>query len=607
MNNKTNIKIGFIGQGWIGKNYADNFEQRGYNIVRYALEEPYVKNGEEIKTCEIVFIAVPTPSTPQGFNDDILRKVIKLVGPKKVAVIKSTIYPGTTELVQRENPNVYVLHSPEFLTEATASYDAANPTRNIIGIPIDDREYREKASEVLAVLPYAPYQLICSDREAELIKYGGNNWFYFKVVFINMLYDLARKLGAQYAVIRDGMAADPRIGRSHLDPIHKSGRGAGGHCFIKDFAAFTEAYKEYMGDDQLGLELLETMKNKNIELLLSTNKDLDLLAGIYGEEIIANPPRHNIQAQNNPTPAPKPAVRCLVTGGAGFIGSNLVDELIRLGCEVIVIDNLSTGKRENLNPQVKFFELDIRDLNKIKPLFNGIDFVFHLAAFPRVQPSIEDPVTANDINLNGTLNVLIAARDAKVKKVIYSASCSAYGMQSQMPLKENMPAHPLSPYGLQKYIGEQYCRLFSDIYGLPTVSLRYFNIYGPRQALEGAYALVMGIFVQQRLAGKPMTIVGDGEQRRDFTYVGDAVRANLLAAKSQKVGKGEVINIGRGKNYSVNELARLIGGSTINIPPRIEPREALADNTLARELLGWEPRVNLPEWLEGYKKEMGLG
>lgn len=299
-------------------------------------------------------------------------------------------------------------------------------------------------------------------------------------------------------------------------------------------------------------------------------------------------------------------MRCLVTGGAGFIGSNLVDALIARGDEVIIIDNLTTGKEENINPKAEFHKLDIRNLSDIKPLFTGIDYVFHLAAFPRVQPSIEDPATAHDINLNGTLNVLLSSRDAKVKKVIYSASSSAYGNQEKMPLTEDMPAHPLSPYGLQKYVGELYCRLFSEVYGLPTVSLRYFNAYGPRQVLGGAYSLVMGIFVQQRLAGQPMTITGDGENKRDYTSVIDVVRANILAAESDKVGKGEVINIGRGHNYSVNELAAMIGGPTVHIAPRIEPKETLADNSLAKTLLGWEPTVNLPEWLEEYKKEMEI-
>lgn len=298
--------------------------------------------------------------------------------------------------------------------------------------------------------------------------------------------------------------------------------------------------------------------------------------------------------------------KCLVTGGAGFIGSNLVDALIERGDEVVIIDNLSTGKKDNINPKAQFHQLDIRDLSAIKGLFSGVDYVFHLAAYARVQPSIEDPVTANDINLNGTLNVLVAARDAKVKRVVYSASSSAYGDQTKMPLTEDMPAHPLSPYGLQKYVGELYCRLFWDVYGLQTISLRYFNIYGKRQLLEGAYCLVMGIFVRQRQEGKAMTITNDGEQRRDFTSVIDAVQANIKAAESPKVGKGQVINIGRGQNYSVNELADMIGGPKEYIGERLEPRETLADTSLAKELLDWEPTVNLPDWLEEYKKEMGL-
>ena len=278
-------KIGFVGQGWIGKNYADDFERRGYQVTRYAMEEPYNSNGEKIKECDIVFIAVPTPTTPHGFDSSILRGVVRQVGHKKIAVIKSTILPGTTESVQRENPGVYVLHSPEFLTEASAAYDAANPNRNIVGIPIDNEEYREKARLVMAAMPMAHYQMICLAREAELIKYGGNCWFYFKVVYINMLYDLAKKLDCKWERVRDAMAADPRIGRTHLDPIHHSGRGAGGHCFIKDFAAFTQLYKKEIGDD-FGVKVLESLQNKNIDLLVKSNKDLDLLKGVYGEEAI---------------------------------------------------------------------------------------------------------------------------------------------------------------------------------------------------------------------------------------------------------------------------------------------------------------------------------
>ncbi|MDO8669432.1 MAG: hypothetical protein Q7K65_04015 [Candidatus Buchananbacteria bacterium] len=302
-------KIGFIGQGWIGKNYADDFESRGFEVVRYGLEEPYVNNESKIAQCDIVFIAVPTPTTPSGFDDSILRQVVKKVGLGKTAVIKSTILPGTTDSIQLENPDIFVLHSPEFLTEATAQYDAANPVRNIIGLTEDNETLRAKAEEVMAVLPRALYERICLSKEAELIKYSNNNWFYFKVIFVNMLYDLASALGCDWSVIRDSMAADPRVGSTHLnpmhnsgqsggetgpklkfnelhlEPVHKSGRGAGGHCFIKDFAAFSELYNKTVGDD-LSREVLNAMKNKNIDLLVKSHKDLDLLIGVYGEDII---------------------------------------------------------------------------------------------------------------------------------------------------------------------------------------------------------------------------------------------------------------------------------------------------------------------------------
>jgi nucleotide sugar dehydrogenase len=273
---------GFIGQGWIGKHYADDFEARGFSVVRYAKEPAFEKNSELIKECDIVFIAVPTPSTPKGFDDNIVREVVKLVGKGKVAIIKSTIVPGTTASIQKENPDIFVFHSPEFLMEMTAAYDASHPNRNIIGIPVESDEARLRAKEVIDVLPKAPFELICRALEAELIKYGGNCLLYFKVMYVNMLYDLAQKEGIDYAIVRDAMAADPRLGSTHLDPIHKSGRGAGGHCFIKDFAAFREMYENEVGD-KLGVAALRALEEKNIDLLKSSGKDLELLRGVYGE------------------------------------------------------------------------------------------------------------------------------------------------------------------------------------------------------------------------------------------------------------------------------------------------------------------------------------
>lgn len=300
------------------------------------------------------------------------------------------------------------------------------------------------------------------------------------------------------------------------------------------------------------------------------------------------------------------ADKVLVTGGAGFIGSHLTDALIGEGYEVIIIDNLSGGLKENINPKAKFYQLDITDFTSIRPLFDGVKFVFHIAALPRVPFSIEYPLESNEANVTGTLNVLLAAKEAKVAKVVYSASSSAYGDQPVLPLKEEMSANPKSPYGLQKYIGELYCRVFSMVYGLPTVSLRYFNVYGPRYNAAGAYALVIGKFLEARRRGEVMTITGDGKQTRDFTHVRDVVRANILAAKSDKTGQGEVFNIGAGNNISINKIAELIGGPVEYLPARLEPRDTLADNTKAREWLNWSPAVKIEDGIAELKTLIGL-
>jgi|SRR3989344_338233 len=291
-------------------------------------------------------------------------------------------------------------------------------------------------------------------------------------------------------------------------------------------------------------------------------------------------------------------MKLLVTGGAGFIGSNLVDELVKLGHRVLIIDNLSTGKKSFVNLGAKFYKKDIRDFKSIKPIFKGVDCVFHFAAQPRIQPSIVNPAESFDNNVLGTFNVLLAARDNKVKKFIYSASSSAYGDQKSMPLKENMIPNLKNPYALFKYNGEEMCDLFHKLYGLPTVCLRYFNVYGERQSDVGAYCTVIGIFLRQKKIGHPLTIVGDGNQRRDFTYVKDVARANILAMKSKKA-VGHLINIGSGRNYSVNEVAKMIDKNHKYIPPRPgEAKLTLADISKANKFLGWKPKVTLNDWLK---------
>lgn len=301
--------------------------------------------------------------------------------------------------------------------------------------------------------------------------------------------------------------------------------------------------------------------------------------------------------------------KIIITGGAGFLGSHLTPALIAEGYEVHVVDTLVSGKEEHVPAQAYLHKIDIRDREAILNLFQKLEDavgVFHLAALPRVQFSIDKPEEAHDVNVNGTFNVLLAAKNTHVRRVVYSASSSAYGDQETLPLVETMLPQPKSPYALHKYLGEHYCRIFSLVYDLPTVSLRYFNLYGPGADPNGPYAQAIIKFIDQRSQGKPMTITGDGEQTRDSVHVRDVVRANLLAMESPEVGKGEVINIGSGRNVTVNEVADMIGGEKVYIEPRIEPRHTRADITRAKELLNWEPTITLEEGIAELKQLHGL-
>jgi len=296
----------------------------------------------------------------------------------------------------------------------------------------------------------------------------------------------------------------------------------------------------------------------------------------------------------------------LVTGGAGFIGSNLVDALIDRGLRVRIVDNITTGSRRQVNPRAELFEADITDIEAIRAAFAGVDCVFHVAALPRVPLSIEKPVETHMVNVIGTLNVLLAARDAGVRRVVYSGSSSAYGDQPRLPLREDMTPNPLNPYALQKLTGEQYTRLFHRLFSMQTLTLRYFNVFGPRMAHEGAYVTVISVFLRARREGKPLTIHGDGEQTRDFTHVRDVVRANVMAMDSA-IADGRAINIGHGRNISINRVAQLIGGPTVNLPARPgDARDTLADNSEARRVLGWRPEVNFEDGLAELIRLHGL-
>tara|TARA_Y100001972_G_C7645337_1_gene324271 strand:- start:315 stop:1211 length:897 start_codon:yes stop_codon:yes gene_type:complete len=292
--------------------------------------------------------------------------------------------------------------------------------------------------------------------------------------------------------------------------------------------------------------------------------------------------------------------KVVVTGGAGFIGSNLVDKLIEQGVEVTILDNLSTGKKENINPKAKFIECDISTVSQVDLTFyiNGADTVFHLAATPQVQYSMENPTDNN--NIHSIINMLEASRTIGVKKFIFSSTCAVYGNPKYIPMDESHPINPLSPYALHKLVGEQYCKLYSNIYNLDTVCLRYFNVYGNRMVNEGAYRSVISIFKEQHSKKEPLNIVNDGEQRRDYIHVNDVVNANILCAKYSKLLKADIFNIGTGNSYSVNEIADMFGGEKKYGEKRIEPKSSIAENAKMLLDLNWEPKNKLKKWINTY-------
>jgi nucleoside-diphosphate-sugar epimerase len=299
--------------------------------------------------------------------------------------------------------------------------------------------------------------------------------------------------------------------------------------------------------------------------------------------------------------------KCLVTGGAGFIGSHITAELVNRGCEVTVFDNLSTGKLENMESfinDVNFVQGSITDIELLNETFKGVDTIFHQAALASVPRSVDDPLTSNEHNVNGTLNVLVAARDAEVSRVVYAASSSAYGDSDVLPKVETMMSKPMSPYAVNKYVGELYLKVFNDIYGLSTIGLRYFNVFGERQDPQSQYAAVLPLFITQLLAGKTPVINGDGTYSRDFTYVGNVVQANMLAAQVENPD-GAVVNIALGDRISLNQLYDSISElleidkSPIHAEARIgDVPHSQADISLAHKLLGYEPVVSFKQGLE---------
>jgi UDP-glucose 4-epimerase len=296
-------------------------------------------------------------------------------------------------------------------------------------------------------------------------------------------------------------------------------------------------------------------------------------------------------------------ITSLVTGGAGFIGSHIVDRLVESNHRVIVLDDESATTHVQFyhNQAATYFKVDICDYKKTRSCYKNVDYVFHLAAKSRIQPTIQDPVATIRTNVLGTNVVLQCAREAGVRRVVSSSTSSIYGLKNPIPLREDMPEDCLNPYSVSKFAAEKLCKLYSDLYDLSTISLRYFNVYGEREPTQGIYAPIVGLFLKQYHERKPLTIVPDGHQRRDFTYVQDVVDANIAASTS--TARGIVVNIGTGTNISINELASAISTKVVFVEPRVgEARETLADIRLAKNVLNWKPKFDILEYVAKNKK-----
>jgi UDPglucose 6-dehydrogenase len=278
------MKIGFIGQGFVGKSIADDYEERGYSIVRYSLESEYLDNKKAIKDCELVFVAVPTPTTSSGFDDSIVVQTIELTSTGTIVVIKSTVVPGTTKKLQNLFPDRTILFSPEFLLEVSAATDARNPVMNIVGYISSQVGAQDAATRTIGTLPFSEYSRVTTAESAELFKYAHNVHGYFRIILTNLLYEVSEKIDANWTDVEDMMNANPMMSPFYNSPVHKSGRGAGGNCFIKDMAAFRGMYETLLRSDNLGADVLRALEQKNIELLKMTGKNLELLKGVYGEK-----------------------------------------------------------------------------------------------------------------------------------------------------------------------------------------------------------------------------------------------------------------------------------------------------------------------------------
>lgn len=594
-------RIAIIGVGMVGGAVYRYFLTKQIQPAIYDPGKGYT-DPSVLADADVIFIAVPTPYylDGSGFDDSYLHEAIRTIPvPGKTIILKSTILPGTTDEFQKMYPQHRIIFNPEFLTESRVDQDMQFPNRQIVGYT---KESRRDAETVLDLLPDAPFKKIIPAKAAEMVKYFGNAFYALKVAYANQMFDLCNALQVDYEVVKECGKAEPWMGDMHWDIFHRGYRGYGGKCLPKDTRSIVQLGKSL----DIDLTLLQSAEEYNNTLQKAQGIDIAWKEGSPDRSGVASG-ASEIGATDHRPQTTDQKKHYLVTGGAGFIGSTLTKELLRQGHRVTIIDNLITGMLERIPVEANFVKADLTDLESVRPHFAGVDGVFHCAAIPRVPYSIDHPIESSNHNIFGTLNTLIAARDAGVKRVVYSASSSAYGDQEELPQHPGMKTKPLSPYALQKLVGEHYATQFASLYGLQTVSLRYFNVYGPSMAEDGAYAPVFAIFKRQKLAGQPLTVFGDGSQTRSFTHVNDVVRANIMAMQSDRVGHGEVVNVGGDRSVSIRDITAYFNHPVQYLDPRPgDVPHSESDNSLTKELLDWEPMITFDEGFRALMKEWGI-
>lgn len=590
--NKNKYIIGVIGLGFVGEAIYKSLDQKGCQVRGYDKYENKSKNNfNELLECDIIFLCLPTiyNENLKQYDKSCIYDISSKLEEHKyngIVIIKSTVEPETTYNLCKSFKTLRFIHNPEFLTAATAFYDFHNQTHIVLGKSVNSLDSDINYLKNFYNKYYQGTEIsICKSNESECMKSFVNCFYSVKIQFFNELYILCQKIDTDYEVIKKLMLRNGWINHMHTQVPGTDGKlSYGGYCFPKD----TNALLEYMKTVDSPHEVLEAtisernkMRNDNVNVKLHT--DLKLNYNSLNDKSI------------------------LVTGGAGFIGSNLVEKLLSQNVKYVrIIDNLITGSMDNIKflldkyENIEFMYGDISNIDTCRKAVKNIDVISHQAALGSVPRSINDPLSSHNSNVNGFLNILIAAKEAGIKRIVYASSSSIYGDHPKLPKVEEYTGNALSPYAATKAIDEIYAQVFTKCYDLECIGFRYFNVFGPRQDPNGSYAAVIPKFIKLMKEGKSPVINGDGSFSRDFTYVDNIVQANILGMSIvNKECYGEAFNIGAGGQYSLLQLVETLNKELkTDIKPIFGPNRkgdiphSNSDISKAKKMLGYNPNIN---------------